>query len=210
VKSFLLSLLSDRHIGAGEESMLLSTTAATGIAQDRSCARWALLSRTIEFFHSVFPSITIRLLDHVSAVNAQASRSNGESIVDIFGGLAFHPAIGADALKFSLLHEIGHHLGCGARMTPGSPLACDCAADHWAILQGLPAVARINTEVNVGLAMNQLENALPLCLDSIEAFSLQNRDCWCWDWPRRRHYLSTGAVPTVDSCSMFSRGQIKF
>jgi hypothetical protein len=184
--------------------MLFGTTAETGVSQDRSLARRALLSKTIEFFQSAFPSITIRLLDHVSAVNAQASRSNSENIVDIFGGLAFHPAVGADALKFSLLHEIGHHLGCGARMTPGSPLACDCAADRWAILQGLPAVARNHTEVNVGLAMNQLEKALPQHLDSIEAFRLQNRDCWCWDWPRRKHYLSTGAVPTVESCSMFS------
>ena len=183
--------------------MLLGTTAAIGVSQDRSCARCALLSKTIEFFQSVFPSINIRLLDHVSAVNAQASLSNGERMVDIFGGLAFHPAVEADALNFSLLHEIGHHLGCGARLTPGSPLACDCAADRWAILRGLPAVARNNTEVNVGLAMNQLEKALPLCLDSIEAIRLRNRNCWCWDWPRRKHYLSTGAVPTVESCSMF-------
>ncbi len=188
--------------------MLLGGATATSVSQDRSCARWALLGRTIKFFESCFPSITIRLLDHVSAVNAQASRSDGERIVDIFGGLAFHPAVGPDALTFSLLHEIGHHLGCGARMTPGSPLACDCAADHWAILQGLPAVARNDIEVNVSLAMNELEKALPLRLDSIEPFRLRNRNCWCWDWPRRKHYLSTGEVPAVQSCFMFSGQQI--
>ncbi len=188
--------------------MLLDATTATGVSQDRSSARWELLSKTIEFFQSVFPSINIRLLDHVSAVNAQASFSNGERIVDIFGGLAFHAAVGADALNFSLLHEIGHHLGCGARMTPGSPLACDCAADRWAILQGLPAAAKNNTEVNVCVAMNQLEKALPAFLDSVEAFRLRNRNCWCWDWPRRKYYLSTGEVPAVQSCSMFSGQQV--
>jgi hypothetical protein len=184
--------------------MLFGATTETGVSQDRSCSRWVLLNKTIEFFQSVFPSINIRLLDHVSAVNAQASLSNGERIVDIFGGLAFHPAVEADALNFSLLHEIGHHLGCGARLTPGSQLACDCAADRWVVLRGLPALARNNTDVNVGLAMNQLEKALPPCLDSIEAFRLRNGDCWCWDWPRRKHYLSTRAVPAVESCSMFN------
>ena len=188
--------------------MLLGTATATGISQDRSGARWALLSKTIEFFQSVFPSISIRLLDHVSALNAQASLSNGERTVDIFGGLAFHPAVGADALNFSLLHEIGHHLGCGPRMTPGNRLACDCAADSWAILEGLPAIAKNNAEVNVGRAMDQLEQALPLCLDSIEAFRLRNWNCWCWDWPRRKHYLSTWDVPVVQSCFMFSGQQI--
>jgi hypothetical protein len=188
--------------------MLLGATTATGVSQDRSCARWALLSKTIEFFESCFPSITIRLLDHVPAVNAQASRSNGVRIVDIFGGLAFHPAVEADALKFSLLHEIGHHLGCGARMTPGSPLACDCAADRWAILQGLTAAARHGTEVNVGLAMDQLENAIPLCPDSIEAFRKSNRNCWCGDWARRKHCLSTREVPAIQRCSMFGSGSL--
>ena len=139
--------------------MLLGATIATGVSQDRSCARRALLSKTIELLESCFPSINIRLLDHISAVNAQASRSNGECIVDIFGGLAFHPEVGAEALTFALLHEIGHHLGSGARMTPGSPLACDCAADHWTILKGLPAVARSSTEVDVGLAMIQTKGS---------------------------------------------------
>jgi hypothetical protein len=187
--------------------MLLGATTTTGVSQDRSCARRALLSNTIEFFESCFPSITIRLLDHVPAVNAQASRSNGVRIVDIFGGLAFHPAVGADALTFTLLHEIGHHLGCGARMTPGSPLACDCVADRWAILQGLPAAARHSMEVNVGLAMDQLEKAIPLCPDSTEAFRMSNRNCWCWDWARRKHYLSTGEVPVIQRCFMFSGRQ---
>jgi hypothetical protein len=184
--------------------MLLGAAAATDVSPVRSSARMALLSKTIGFFRSIFPSINIRLLDHVSAVNAQASLSNGERIVDIFGGLAFHPAVGADALSFSLLHELGHHLGCGARMTPGSPLACDCAADSWAILTGLPTIAKNNVIVNVSSGIGQLEQALPPSPDSIEEFRLLDRNCWCWDWPRRKHHLITGGMPVVYSCFMFS------
>jgi hypothetical protein len=188
--------------------MLLGATTETGVSQDRSCERRALLSNIIESIQSAFPSITIRLLNHVPAVNAQASCSGDERLVDIFGGLAFHPAVGADALYFSLLHEIGHHLGSGARMTPGCPLACDCAADRWAILQGLPEIAKNNTEVNAGLAMTQLEKALP-CPEPIETFRMRNENCWCWDWSRRKQHLSAGDVPAVQTCFMFDGGNFK-
>src|SRR6266436_7855491 len=100
--------------------MLFGASIASSTAQDRSSERWNFLKATIDAFQSCFPPITIRLLDHVAAVNAQASRFRGEAFVDIFGGFAFHPEVGADAFKFMLLHEIGHHLGAGPRITPGS------------------------------------------------------------------------------------------
>ena len=123
--------------------MLLGATSYLLESQDRSCARLALVNNTIKSVQACFPSVTIHLRDNISAVNAQAYRIAGERMVDLFGGLAFHPAIGPEALAFSLMHEVGHHLACGARMTPGSPLACDCAADRWAVLKGLPVLVRI-------------------------------------------------------------------
>jgi hypothetical protein len=188
--------------------MLLGPPELTDASQDRSHSRWAMLNETLASFQAIFPGINIRILDEISFVNAQASHCNGERMVDIFGGLAFHPAVGGDALNFSLLHEIGHHLGCGARMIPGSPLACDCASDYWAISRGLPVLVNNNTKVHLERAMNQLEEALSPSIDSIDQFRSKNANCWCWDWPRRKHHLSTGAVPIVERCCMFS-GQEK-
>ncbi len=183
--------------------MLFGASVTSSAIQDRSSERWALLRTTIEVVQSCFPSIVLRLLDHVPAVNAQASRFNGEACVDIFGGFAFHPEVGADALKFTLLHEIGHHFGGGPRMSAGSKLACDCAADSWAILQGLALLAERDVAVDVELAMSQLEKALSPSVDSIRANQFQNENCWCWDWPRRKHHLSTGKVPALQCCFMF-------
>jgi hypothetical protein len=199
----LPKVFSSLHIGNLENAaMLLGATNCHLDLQDRSCARQALVNNTIESVQACFPSITIRLLDNVSAINAQASRITCERTVDLFAGLAFHPAIGAEALTFSLLHEVGHHLGCGARMTPASPLACDCAADRWAILEGLPALARINGNLDVGLAMAQLENALPPRHESVEGSN--PCDCWLWDWARRTTlYLTMAEIPAIERCLMF-------
>lgn len=184
--------------------MLLGATTAAGFPQDRSSKRRKLLSETINFVRSVFPSVNIRVLDGVSAVNAQASLSNGQQIVDIFGGLAFHPAVQADALQFVLLHEIGHHLADGARMTSGSPFACDCAADNWAILEGFPIIRKNGCKLNIDLAIERLEEALSEVIGSIDGFEVQDKNCWCWNWPRRKQYLMSGKVPKVESCLMFS------
>lgn len=186
--------------------MLFGANLASSRAQDRSIGRWNFLKTTIDAFQSCFPSITIRLLEQVTAVNAQASRLGGEAFVDVFGGFAFHPEVGADAFKFMLLHEIGHHLGAGPRMTRGSRLACDCAADSWVILEGLASIARHNVELDVALAMKQLEQALYGSLYSLEATQFRDNKCWCLDWPRRRYLLSAADVPTIKCCSMF-RGQ---
>jgi hypothetical protein len=186
--------------------MLFGATKLDRAAQDRSSARSVLLSQIIDLFQTCYPSITFRLLDEVCAVNAQASRLNGERLVDIFGGFAFHPQVGADAFKFMLLHEIGHHLGGGPRMTVGSDLACDCAADTWAIVHGLVSIAAHEVEVDVALAMNQLERAL-LCapLDLVKANPFYDKKCWCLDWAQRKHLLISGEIPTIQCCSLFAK-----
>src|SRR3954462_9636508 len=84
--------------------------------QDRSVERLSRLARLVTVFEVTFPSVHYRLLNSVTAINAQASSANGSCLVDIFGGLAFHPAIGHDGLVFMLLHETGHHLSTGCRL----------------------------------------------------------------------------------------------
>src|SRR3954469_19520387 len=107
--------------------------------QDRSVQRHSSVSRLLAIFQSSFSSVHYRLLESISAVNAQASFSNGRPLVDIFGGLAFHPAIRHDGLVFTLLHETGHHLSRGCKL-PWAAMACECAADGWATSDGRSAI----------------------------------------------------------------------
>ena len=46
-----------------------------------------------------------------ATVNAQAYRQGQNFMVDMFGGLARHPAITSDGLAMVACHEIGHHIG---------------------------------------------------------------------------------------------------
>lgn len=54
--------------------------------------------------------IVKRLWDN-ETVNAQAYRSGSSWYVDMFGGLARHPAMTKDGFALVLCHELGHHLG---------------------------------------------------------------------------------------------------
>src|ERR1700704_2512675 len=108
--------------------------------QDRSAQRLSSLTKLIAIFEASFSTVHYRILGSITAVNAQASFANGRHLVDIFGGLAFHPAIRHDGLVFTLLHETGHHLSMGCKL-PWAQLACECAADKWAITEGRKALA---------------------------------------------------------------------
>lgn len=44
-------------------------------------------------------------------VNASAQQSGSEWIVNMYGGLARHPAITKDAFSLVMCHELGHHIG---------------------------------------------------------------------------------------------------
>lgn len=52
-------------------------------------------------------------------VNAYANRSGSTSVVAMFGGLARHPLVTADAFMLVICHELGHHLG-GAPKVSGT------------------------------------------------------------------------------------------
>src|SRR3979411_2569104 len=127
--------------------------------QDRSRQRLSCLTRLIAIFEASFSSVHYRILESISAVNAQASFTNGRHLVDIFGGLAFHPVIRHDGLVFTLLHETGHHLSAGCKL-PWAPLACECAADRWAATDGRKVLAANGGNFRLDAALEQIEQAV--------------------------------------------------
>ena len=184
--------------------MLLGGNALARAEQDRSPARCVMVNHTISCFQSCFPTIKIRLLDNVETVNAQASRSRDQHLIDVFGGFAFNPDTGTEALKFLLLHELGHHLSPGPRMSQGSQLACDCAADVWAVTQGVAQLAAHNLAMDLDEAMAQMDKALPSSLNSMETDCSRDERCWCCCWSRRKHLLcNRGMAGQPSRCFMF-------
>jgi hypothetical protein len=164
--------------------------------QDRSARRLSSLTKLIAVFESTFPSVHYRILEQVSAVNAQASLSNGKHLVDIFGGLAFHPVIRHDGLIFTLLHETGHHLGQGCKSSPDcklpwAQLACECSADRWAITDGRRALRANGADFRLTAALQQIEQAVAPKTQKSSKASVRTK-CWSLDWHKRKQTLLQG------------------
>ena len=71
-----------------------------------------------------------------ATVNASAERNGNNWIVNMYGGLARHPAITEDGFALIVCHELGHHLG-GAPKFPGQWAADEGEADYFSTLKGL-------------------------------------------------------------------------
>jgi hypothetical protein len=168
--------------------------------QDRSCQRLSSLTKLIAIFESSFSSVHYRILEPISAVNAQASFSNGRQLVDIFGGLAFHPAIRHDGLVFTLLHETGHHLSTGCKL-PWAQLACECAADRWAITGGRKALAANGANFRLEAALQQIELA---AAPETRKKNATPTSCWSMNWQKRRQALLDGRAMTLKTCKISS------
>jgi hypothetical protein len=168
--------------------------------QDRSCQRLSSLTKLVAIFQSSFSSVHYRILESISAVNAQASFSNGRHLVDIFGGLAFHPAIRHDGLVFTLLHETGHHLSTGCKL-PWAQLACECAADKWALTDGRRALAANGGHFRLEAALQQIELA---AAPETPKRTAAARSCWSMNWQKRRQALLEGRAMILKSCEISS------
>ena len=168
--------------------------------QDRSVQRHSSLSRLLAIFQSSFSPVHYRMLESISAVNAQASFSNGRRLVDIFGGLAFHPAIRHDGLVFTLLHETGHHLSMGCKL-PWAQLACECAADHWAITDGRKALAANGAHFRLDAALQQIERA---AAPETRKKSAAPTRCWSMNWQKRSQALLDGRAMNLKTCEISS------
>jgi len=66
-----------------------------------------------------------------SRVNATARRDKDEWIIEVYGGLLTHPAIGENELLLILCHELGHHLGGAPTASRGGWASCEGQADYW-------------------------------------------------------------------------------
>jgi hypothetical protein len=168
--------------------------------QDRSCQRLSSLTKLIAIFELSFSSVHYRILESISAVNAQASFSNGRHLVDIFGGLAFHPVIRHDGLAFTLLHETGHHLSTGCRL-PWAQLACECAADKWAITDGRKALAANGGRFRLEAALQQIELA---AAPETPKKNAAPTSCWSMNWQKRRQALLDGRAMILKTCEISS------
>jgi hypothetical protein len=162
--------------------------------QDRSARRLSSLSKLIAIFESTFSSVHYRILEPIGAVNAQASFSNGQHLVDIFGGLAFHPMIRHDGLVFTLLHETGHHLGQGCKSVkdcklPWAQLACECSADRWAMTDGRMALRSNGADFRLDTALQQIEQAVAPETSKIPSRPAARTNCWSMNWQKRKRAL---------------------
>src|SRR3954469_7031764 len=156
--------------------------------QNRSRQRLSCLTRLIAIFEASFSSVHYRILESISAVNAQASFSNGKHLVDIFGGLAFPPAIRHDGLVFTLLHETGHHLSAGCKL-PWAPLACECAADRWATTDGRKALRNNGAKFRLDTALRQIECAARPEQETARSRRSSRSNCWSMNWRKRKEVL---------------------
>jgi hypothetical protein len=168
--------------------------------QDRSEARRALVEKTLGIFQASFPDLKYQVLDRVTAVNAQASVLDSVRSVNLFGGLAYHREIGRDALVFILLHETGHHLGRGCRLPWMQALACDCAADLWAVTEGRAELEKCNSGFAIEPALRQIERAADL--RSRVPVKTGRSKCSFLNWTKRKRRLMDASVEVRDTCGV--------
>jgi hypothetical protein len=153
-----------------------------------------------------FPDIEFELDAASQTVNAQAIDHGDIRIVRLYGGLAFHSLIDQDGLVLTLLHEVGHHLAAGGRLTANSRLACECMADRWAMTKGAP---RLEKKTGRSLDIDRAAATLDrLAAAPRQGATVSNaagpRNCWGWNWSRRKQLLakSRGSLPLVRNCPM--------
>lgn len=83
-------------------------------------------------------TLMVRRLWTSAEVNAYAKQQGGTWYIDMYGGLARHPAMTTDGMALVICHEAGHHLG-GAPKYPGRgwPATNEGGADYFATLKCL-------------------------------------------------------------------------
>jgi hypothetical protein len=166
--------------------MLFGSLSPVTIGQDRSNERHALLNRLSGCSRKAFPTIEVLIYEANPSFNAQAFSFKGQQIVTLFGGLAFNSRIGKDGLLFAILHEIGHHLAPGPRITRTNPLSCDCAADRWVVLEGQYLISSQGLALDLKSALDEIEAAM----SELGASDLK-AERWCFDWARRKITLTS-------------------
>ncbi len=176
--------------------MLFGSLSPVTTEQDRSSERRALLNRLSDVSRKAFPGLEVLIYEASPSFNAQAFSVRGQQIVTLFGGLAFNRRMGKDGLLFTILHEIGHHLAPGPRITRTNTLSCDCAADRWAIVEGQGLILSHGLTLDIKSALSEIEAAMS---ELGGAFDL-TAGCWCFDWVRRKITLTSPFLDPLTQC----------
>jgi hypothetical protein len=177
--------------------MLNAVVAPTHVVLCKSRARRALIDRILADCRTALPDILFEFEDRSETVNAQAIARGAERVVKLYGGLAFHPRVGGDAIAFAMLHEAGHLRAAGHRFASDPFLACDCAADIWAIETGAPILRKATgRRLALATALDQLEAVLLSIAPptSRRARNVRRRKfaCWATSWVQRKTRLGSG------------------
>jgi hypothetical protein len=176
--------------------MLMGSLGMVATQQDRSSVRYALLKRLTEITGQAFPKIELRIQEANFSFHAQAYVLDGRQIVTLLGGLAFHTCLQNDGLLFTVLHEVGHHVAPGPRITRTNPLSCDCAADRWSVTEGQRLFSSHGMTLDIRSALNEIELALS---NLVPASDLKSERC-CFDWRRRKRTLISAPAPQLVEC----------
>jgi hypothetical protein len=175
--------------------MLNAATVPAHIAFCYTKRRYDLLDALLFEVGQIFPQITYEVDAQSRTANAQALMRGAVRVVRLYGGLAMHPMVGADALVFTFLHETGHHLAEGHRLALDPKIACECAADKWALVTGRGQWERaFNRRFDISAAMDELSAMIdsvqrPLGQKRRQAKRCLPKACWAPSWTARKAQL---------------------
>ncbi len=184
--------------------MLLTNISCTRVGAGRALRlRTELLSEIFADFSHAFPELSFELDEASSTVNAQAIVRPGSRVVRMYGGLAYHAFVGADALVFTLLHETGHHLSSGGRLASRDELGCECAADRWALTKGS---RKLRQETGRSFAIAEVIASLERLTGPVPGHCATTngpKHCWAVNWSKRKRILAAPeSIPPVQRCHL--------
>jgi hypothetical protein len=170
------------------------------VHEAKEANRERLLETLLNDFRKAFPDLTFQLQLDFTIINAQAVRLKDEPTVTIYGGLALHPMLGAEALTFILLHEVGHHLAEGCRSGRDRSLACECASDYWAVTVGMNTLLeKSGRHFRVRAALEELSRIMSPIQVSKGRYTktISSSACWAGGWRLRSRALLEPAQPSA-------------
>jgi hypothetical protein len=193
-------------VASREVNVLTGAPQLRDLSTMQTSERWALVESLIAVFQTAFGELNFQLVAASATINAQAIVLEQSPCVRIYGGLAFHPLLGSDAITFALLHETGHHLAAGCRQPWNPWIACECVADQWAAREGAKILeTATGHKLNTRRALESLEAIIePACYrqDQLAELGLLPQDrggCWALSWSKRKESILSKPMRPVES-----------
>jgi hypothetical protein len=180
--------------------MLNAATMGSQASLCHTQERHDLIKTLLSEIGQIYPQVSYELDLGSPTANAQALARGSVRVVRLYGGLALHPMIGQDTLIFVLLHETGHHFAAGPRFALDPMLACDCAADDWALTTGASSwLGHFKRSFDVRKVVEGMEAVI---LSTCGEFRSRNKhftrdartQCWTASWQARKSILCPKAA----------------